>query len=392
MRFGYMHNIHDVSLRRDYGEVVDEMRELAIACDQGGVTHFWMPEHHFSVWGRELLPNPVLMAVDLASRTSRLRIGLAAAIVTLWHPLRLAEDVALADQLSGGRIDFGVGRGNYGLEALNLNPVADPNDPDANFKAFAETVRIVQAAFREERFSFHGDLYTFPRPGFRADRAHTVDDPDYVDPDTGELIKLTIFPRPRQRPYPPMWQMVSASMASLRFAAENDMGIIMWRHPVSFLRQRLRDYRDFVSQATGTDAVLGARTAIMRDTFVAESEAEARRIAGPAAMEALNFSNWRGPSVYLEPDETLDADLEAALKQELTYEFVSPRSLLFGSPDQVADKLVELWEETRIEEVVLKSSWPGLAHEHTMRSVRLLIDEVIPAFNRRIGRSAAAAG
>ncbi len=82
----------------------------------------------FSVWGRELLPNPVMTAVDLAARTSRIRIGLAAAIVTFWHPLRAAEDIALLDQLSGGRVEIGFGRGNYGLEAVNLNPEANPND------------------------------------------------------------------------------------------------------------------------------------------------------------------------------------------------------------------------------------------------------------------------
>lgn len=391
MKFGYVHNIHDVTLEREYGEMVDEMRELAVLCDKAGFTHFWLPEHHFSIWGRELLPNPVLMAADLAARTRRLRIGLAAAIVTFWHPLRLAEDIALLDQLSGGRLDFGVGRGNYGLEALNLNPAADPNDQDANFKAFTETVRIVKEAFQNERFSHKGELYTYPAPGFRVDRAHTVDNPDYIDPETGELIKLTVYPRPKQRPYPPMWQVVSASPMSLQFAAENDMGIIMWRHTVAFLKERLRMYQAFASKASGREVPFGARTAILRDTFVAETEKEARRVAEAAVMEALNFSNWRGPGVYLDPEEKLDADLEASLKKELTYEFVSPRSLLFGSPDQVVDKLVALWEETRIEEVAFKSSWPGLAHEHTLRSMNLLINEVIPAFNRRIGRTAEAA-
>lgn len=384
MKFGYFHNIHDVTLTRDYEELLDELRETASICDDGGFSCFWLPEHHFSLWGRELLPNPILVAADLAARTRHIRIGLAAAIITFWHPLRLAEDLSLLDQLTGGRLELAVGRGNYGLEALNLNPAADPNDQDANFKAFTETLHILKTVFTNERFSFKGDLYTYPAPGFKFDRAHTVDNADYVDPETGELIKLSIYPRPKQTPYPPLWQVVSDSPRSLQFAAENDMGVIMWRHTVKSLRHRIGMYREWASEAKGADVPLGARTAILRDTFVADSEAEARRIAGDSIMGALNFSNWRGPGVYLDPDEKLHPELQASLENELTYDFVRERSLLFGSPDQIVDKLIELWEETHIEQVAFKCSWPGLAHEHARRSVRRLAEEVIPEVNSRI--------
>ena len=126
-----------------------------------------MPEHHFSVWGRELLPNPVMAAVDLAARSSRIRIGLAAAIVTFWHPLRAAEDIAPLDQLSGGRVEIGFGRGNYGLEAVNLNPEANPNDQVKNKLVFDEAVLVIKAALTQERFAFKGEIYQFPAPGFR---------------------------------------------------------------------------------------------------------------------------------------------------------------------------------------------------------------------------------
>lgn len=391
MKFGYFQNIHDVTLRRDYEELLNEMREIASLCDNAGFECFWLPEHHFSIWGRELMPNPILMAADIAARTTNMRIGLAAAIITFWHPLRLAEDICLLDNLIGGRLELAVGRGNYGLEALNLNPAADPNDPEANFRVFEETFQILTNVFANERFSHKGDLYTYPAPGFRIDRAHTVDDPDYIDPETGEVIKLSVYPRPKQKPHPPLWQVVSASPLSLKFAAENGMGIIMWRHTVEFLKERLSMYQDYASAAQGKDVPFGARTAILRDTFVADDMAEAQRIAGDAVMGSLNFSNWRGPSVYLDPDETLDPALEESLKQELSFEFVADRSLLFGSPDQVVGKIMELWEETRIEQIAFKCSWPGLAHEHTMRSMDLLANEVIPEVNRRIHADASAA-
>jgi len=391
MKFGYFQNIHDITLERDYEDLLNEMREIASICDDGGFNCFWLPEHHFSIWGRELMPNPVLMAADIAARTKNMRIGLAAAIITLWHPLRLCEDICLLDNLTGGRLELALGRGNYGLEALNLNPAADPNNPEGNFKVFEETFHILKAAMTTKRFSHKGDLYTYPAPGFKVDRAHTVDDPDYIDPETGELIKLSIYPGPKQKPYPPLWQVVSASPLSLQFAAENDMGIIMWRHTVKYLKDRLNMYQDFASKAKGEEVRYGARTAILRDTFVAESEADARKIAGDCLMSAFNFANWRGPGVYLNPGEKLDPELEASLNDELTFDFVNERSLLFGSPDQVIGKLMELWEETNIEQVAFKCSWPGFAHEHLVRSVKLLTEEVIPEVNRRIHSRANAA-
>jgi hypothetical protein len=77
---------------------------------------------------------------------------------------------------------------------------------------------------------FKGKVYEFPAPGFRADRAHTVDDPEYIDPKTGELTKLSIYPRARQNPLP-MWEMVN-SLDSIEHAAQQDLGIIMWRPPL----------------------------------------------------------------------------------------------------------------------------------------------------------------
>ena len=381
MRFGYFQNIHDISKQRNYSDLLEELREVAIACDEAGIDIFWLPEHHFSVWGRELLPNPLLMAVDIAARTKRIRIGLAAAIITFWHPLRLAEDLALLDHLTGGRLELGVGRGNYKLESSNLNPAADPNNPAGNYKVFEETLEIVRRALSQERFSFKGEIYQFPAPGFNADRAHSVDDPAYVDPATRELVQLSTFPRARQKPLPPLWQVVDGH-DSIRYAARNDMSIIMWRPTLRSLQERLRIYKDAHEQATGRPIALGARTAILRDTYVAANEAEARRIAEGPAMGALNFANWRGPKIFCDPGEVLDPEREAALKKQLTYEFVAPRSLLFGSPEDIVAKVEALGRETGIEQVIFKCSWPGLAHKHTMESIRLLAHEVLPRLRR----------
>jgi alkanesulfonate monooxygenase SsuD/methylene tetrahydromethanopterin reductase-like flavin-dependent oxidoreductase (luciferase family) len=389
MRFGLFHNLSDLTRRRDYVELLDELRELAAICEESDFDVLWMPEHHFSVWGRELLPNPLMTAVDLAARTKRIRIGLAAAIVTFWHPLRAAEDIALLDQLTGGRVEIGFGRGNYGLEAVNLNPPADPNDQATSKLVFDEAISVIKAALTQDRFSFQGQIYQFPAPGFSADRAHTVRDPDYVDPRTGELIKLSIYPRARQNPLP-MWEVVN-SLDSIRHAAKQALGIIMWRPPVDAIREHLRVYRDALREAGGAGVSPGQRTAIMRDVFVADSEEEAVRIAGAPMMDSLNFSNWRGPGVYLNPGEKLPTEMEAALKQRLTYEFVRERSVYFGPPEKIVRHIVHLHRETGIDGVVFKTSWAGLPHAAARESVRRLGKEVIPAVRTALRAEATAA-
>jgi alkanesulfonate monooxygenase SsuD/methylene tetrahydromethanopterin reductase-like flavin-dependent oxidoreductase (luciferase family) len=138
-------------------------------------------------------------------------------------------------------------------------------------------------------------------------------------------------------------------------------------------------YREAVKDATGKVLPVGARTAVQRDTFVASSEEEAVRIAGGPLMGSLNFSNWRGPSIYLEPGETLSVEREAELTRRLPYEFVRERSVWFGTPDRIIGKIEQLHRETSIESVVFKCSWAGLPYADCYQSVRRIGEEVLPA-------------
>ena len=165
------------------------------------------------------------------------------------------------------------------------------------------------------------------------------------------------------------------------------MGVIMWRPTVKETRRRLEAYKETWEAGSGRTLALGARAALVRDTYVAESADEARRIAGKAVMDALNFANWRGARIFLDPDEVLAPDEEASLGKELTFDFVNDRALLFGSPDEVLEKLIALHEQTGLEQIIFKSGWPGLAHEHTMRSMRLLTREVLPRLERQLAKT-----
>lgn len=374
MRIGFIHNPSRNTFDGDYQKHVIEAREMAHFCENSGFDSIWFGEHHFGFYGFATMPNPIMMGTDIAARTSRLRIGLASVTIPFWHPLRLAEDLALLDQFSNGRLDIGVGRGNHAIEGYNLNPMADPREQDENFAVFKETLDILRLALSQKSFAYKGDKYAFPRPGFTWDK-RPVNNPAYVDQSSGEVISLPIMP-PMVQSAAPFWQMASSDR-NIEFAAENDLGIIAWRQTVDQLEVMARQHNEAARRA-GHERPWGSGIAILRDTFVADSFEEAERLAGPTIIKHLNWANWRGPGVYLNPGEQLpEAQLES-LKKGLSYDFVHPRSLLFGPPEYVADKLLELKERLDIDLVIINGNFDGIDKADSARSLQLFADKVIP--------------
>jgi alkanesulfonate monooxygenase SsuD/methylene tetrahydromethanopterin reductase-like flavin-dependent oxidoreductase (luciferase family) len=119
-----------------------------------------MAEHHFQPEGTELIPNLLMMATHLCGVTQNIRVGCGFNIVPMWHPLRLAEDYAMADILTGGRVVFGVGRGYHTREVETFG--APLLDQVANREMFEEGVEIVFKAFEGKPFSHRGKYYTIP--------------------------------------------------------------------------------------------------------------------------------------------------------------------------------------------------------------------------------------
>src|SRR5947208_12503393 len=158
-------------------------RNLARLLDRCGYDTFWLAEHHFQREGYECIPNVLMLALDLAYQTERLKMGCGFNITPMWHPLRLAEDFAMADILTGGRVTFGVGRGYHTREVETFDsPLLDQ---PANRELFEEQVEIIFKAFNEESFSHQGKHYTLP--------------PEV--PYRGYTLKeLTLVPRPFRRP------------------------------------------------------------------------------------------------------------------------------------------------------------------------------------------------
>src|SRR5271166_1613491 len=175
--------------------VFDKTEAIAKKMDTLGFDTLWLAEHHFQHEGYECIPNDLMLAVHLAHVTKNLKIGCAFNIAPMWHPLRLAEDFATADILTGGRTIFGVGRGYHTREVETFGaPMLDQN---ANRELFEEQVEIIFKAFNEESFSHKGKYYTLP--------------PEV--PYRGYALKeLTLVPRPLRRPVE-CWQPIQGGTA-----------------------------------------------------------------------------------------------------------------------------------------------------------------------------------
>src|ERR1700741_1502488 len=140
--------------------VFDKAEAMAKLMDRLGYHAFWMAEHHFQHEGYECIPNVLMAAVHLAHLTQNIKIGCGFNITPMWHPLRLAEDFAVADILTNGRTGFGVGRCYHTREVETFG--APMMDGEANRELFEEQVEIIMKAFNNETFSHKGRHYTLP--------------------------------------------------------------------------------------------------------------------------------------------------------------------------------------------------------------------------------------
>src|SRR5580698_4104311 len=186
--------------------VFDKTEHIAAVMDDLGWDTLWLAEHHFQYEGYEVIPNLLMVAVHLAHLTKSLKIGCGFNIAPMWHPLRLAEDYAVADILTKGRTVFGVGRGYHSREVESFG--APMLSQEANRELFEEQVEILFKSFNNESFSHKGKHYTLP--------------PEV--PYRGYTLKdLTLVPRPA-RLLVECWQPIQGgSERALAFMAKHDI-------------------------------------------------------------------------------------------------------------------------------------------------------------------------
>ena len=277
---------------------MEEFRAQAKLIEEAGFSAFWFAEHHFAYpdgW-LNVPPNPILAGADLAAPTTRLRIGQCGVNLPDWHPLRVAEDIAMLDQMSKGRVDFGVMRG-MGLrwdKQFSIN--SDRSNNEQNRALFEESLDIIIKAWTNEAFSHEGQFYKFPVPGWKDTNPNIFEDPPWGGGERaylsyasdGELIALGVHPKPYQKPHPPIWQMAE-TLESHVSAAERGMNVMCFTAPIRAIRERWSAYKETYARVHGQDIPFGQNLGVMKTLYVAPTMEEAIK----DAREGTNVSRSR---------------------------------------------------------------------------------------------------
>ncbi|MGH3244330.1 MAG: LLM class flavin-dependent oxidoreductase [Spirillospora sp.] len=380
MRFDLLHVLSDPHRTSPWTALRDETRDVAVLADELGFDGFWLGEHHFDAPGVDACPNPVMLAADLTGRTSRIRLGMAAVTLPLWHPVRLAEDLAMLDHFSDGRLDVAFSRGILPGEIMNLNPDADRSDEERSRAIFAENLEIVKRAWTTDPFSWHGERYRIPWPKLKwAGEAYKP----YHGED-GYLEGIAVIPQPFQKPTPPLYA-VSENAKGFRLAARQGLGSIT-AFPTGKVLGTMRDAYFEEAGKVGLAPEL-RRSAVSRNLCVAETDEEARRLVEDDVNAFFELiKQVRGLRAWL--DEGEDPD-DPKLNAMNGFDLLLERDhLMVGTPESVTERLIRMSETQGLDHVLLSSG--RLPRDAGERCLRLFAEEVAPAVRRAVEQRAAA--
>jgi alkanesulfonate monooxygenase SsuD/methylene tetrahydromethanopterin reductase-like flavin-dependent oxidoreductase (luciferase family) len=302
--------------------------------DGAGYDAVWLAEHHFHTFS--VCPSIHMMGVHVAARTKRLRIGTAVSLAALYHPLRLAEEVAFLDVLSGGRVNWGAGRG------FDPTEFAAFGVPQAESAArFQEAVDIVLRAWTEERLTYEGKYYQFDG--------------------------IEVLPKPHQRPHPPVW-LAASSPDAIRRAAGAGFTIMMDPHSSHHEIAAKRDLYRSELEAAG-HAIAGREIPIARLLAIAPTRAAAEETARRGARWLVD--SYTGPQ-----HGALKGVVGFGVPAAATAARVDPIAryldgvIIHGTTESVIDELARLGEELPLEYLLCAP----LSHE----TFTLFTDRVLP--------------
>jgi alkanesulfonate monooxygenase SsuD/methylene tetrahydromethanopterin reductase-like flavin-dependent oxidoreductase (luciferase family) len=361
-------------LRGDlYDRMLHELTEQAQLADDLGYDSISFTEHHFHVEGFEISNNPILLDLYVAMQTKRIRVGQLGIVLPANNPIRVAEDIAMLDRMTGGRACAGFARGyqrrwvdtmaqqNHGIHG------ATPHEHDeidaSNREAFEECYRIIKKAWTEDLFSHEGKYWSVP-PGptpweLEATRRWGAGVED------GTVTRLGVVPKPLQKPHPPLFQPFASSERSIRWCAQEGItAVLPPLHPT--LESALFDLYAEVSGRPRGEGV-----GVLRDVVIAETDAEAQAIwadsalfCGAAWFEPFGFSKGL---VHPRTGETPDLFGEGLA--------------LVGSVDSVCRQLESLRERLPARWLFAWTYNGLIPHAKLLRSIDRFATEVLPRFS-----------
>jgi alkanesulfonate monooxygenase SsuD/methylene tetrahydromethanopterin reductase-like flavin-dependent oxidoreductase (luciferase family) len=347
--------------------VFSKAEHIAKVMDDGGWEALWMAEHHFQPEGYEVIPNLMMLAVHLCHLTKNLKIGCGFNIAPMWHPLRLAEDYAMADILSKGRVVFGVGRGYHTREVETFG--APLLNQEANRELFEEQVDIIFKAFNNESFSHQGKHYTLP--------------PEV--PYRGYTLKeLTLVPRPARLPVE-CWQPIQGgSQRALDFMAKHGIqGVIGGGSAEGGIVHKVMVDFQAAHARLGKHVELGERLAIGFQFYIADSIEQGIKEAGKYYEENMKmFGELRLVKALTDEQIAAMRDPKLAVNTKLprVEDAVKAGGFLTGTPADIIESLKKI-----------EKAYPGLSRvtvtlplgtplDVWLEQVERFAKEVMPAF------------
>lgn len=318
-----------------YDVYYQQILEQVQLAEELGWECFMFNEHHFLGYGG-LVANPAVLLAAAAARTSKIRLGPCIAILPLRHPLHSAEDYAMVDAISGGRLEFGIGSGNTELD-YKVFGVTRENDRQRLDEAF----EVILKAWTNDRFSHQGTSWQF-----------------------GEI---TLYPRPIQKPHPPIW-VAGTSAQTLEWAGRHGFHIMTvgHPHPPEKVRPGVEAWKkaliDHGIDPTERHCQFHART------HVNENAERAREMATAAITRYDEISRIGRRSLTVAPGEYNWEMMLATGRNN------------YGEPDQCIQNILNAAKNYYFDTLTTTFNFGGIPHTEIVKSMRLFAKEVMPAF------------
>ena len=346
MRFGLFSQAPEAD-GQTHADRYREMFDLIALGDSLGFDVAWLAELHFG-GAFSLLSVPLMVVPAIAQRTSRIRIGTAVTLLPLHHPLSCAEQAATADLLSGGRLEFGVGRGSIPSQFYGFRvPVSE------NRARFDEALEIIRLAWTQERFSYHGAFY--------------------------DIDNITVVPKPVQRPHPPIRVAVHTAES---FTHIGDLGLPIYSGTTTTALPQLREFTALYRERLKVNGHVwrNDQMALMLPVHVAETSTAARDAMRPGVLKY--YKNLQTIFRQL-PDSYGDHLPRLRMIDENVanppYERFFRDNAAFGDAVEVVDRLQAVRDEFNLSEIICWFDQGSmLPREEVERTMRRFVDHVAP--------------
>ena len=326
-------------------DVIEESLAEAVLSEELGYDAVWLAEHHFD--GGCVYVDPITFASAIAARTTRIKIGFAVAQMALHHPIRFAEQVALIDNISRGRMIVGVGRGTaynfYEFRGYGI-------DPNEAHERLLEVEDILVKSWTTENYKHDGKYWQIELPVLR--------------------------PQVYQKPHPPIIRACSGLESTLEMAREG-RPFLMNLQSDETTKQRMDLYRTTMAEAGYDDAAIARSVAdswVWRNIFVADTDAEA---------EAVGVPHFRAMRVYLSDNRARMNTPEELAAQAAAVTGTARDSvdhgLIHGSPETVCGRL-EALNKIGVGGVIIHFRLGAMPYDAAAHSLRLFAEKVAPQF------------